>query len=127
MRKDRLIRDYFGTQVFITTSGNFSTTALLCAAAEVGVDAIMFAIDYPFESVPNGCVWFDEHVPLSERDKVRLGRNNCLQVLPRLQGEPHCLQLETPSGCGLGGLKEIQGEVEYGLYNKDWSRRLVKQ
>ena len=49
MRKDKLIRDYFGTQVFITTSGHFSTPALICAMAEVGVDAIMFSIDYPFE------------------------------------------------------------------------------
>ncbi|KAF2256533.1 amidohydrolase 2 [Trematosphaeria pertusa] len=61
MRKDRLVRDYFGTQVFITTSGHFSTPALLCAIAEIGVEACMFSIDYPFESIPNGCVWFDEH------------------------------------------------------------------
>ncbi|MCJ1303524.1 hypothetical protein MMC08_006334, partial [Hypocenomyce scalaris] len=36
MRKDRLVRDYFGDQVFITTSGHFSTPALLCAMAEIG-------------------------------------------------------------------------------------------
>ncbi|KAF2872734.1 hypothetical protein BDV95DRAFT_606319 [Massariosphaeria phaeospora] len=54
MRKDRLVRDYFGTQVFVTTSGHFSTPALLCAVAEIGVEACMFSIDYPFESIPNG-------------------------------------------------------------------------
>ncbi|KAF2740576.1 amidohydrolase 2 [Polyplosphaeria fusca] len=54
MRKDKLVRDYFGTQVFITTSGHFSTPALLCAMAEIGPDAVMFSIDYPFESIPNG-------------------------------------------------------------------------
>ncbi|KAF2018027.1 amidohydrolase 2 [Aaosphaeria arxii CBS 175.79] len=56
MRKDRLVRDYFGTQVFITTSGHFSTPALLCAVAEIGVDACMFSIDYPFESIPNASI-----------------------------------------------------------------------
>lgn len=55
MRKDKLVRDYFGEQLFITTSGHFSTPALMCAMGEVGVQSIMFSIDYPFESIPNAC------------------------------------------------------------------------
>ena len=55
MRKDKLVRDYFGDQLFITTSGYFSTPALHCAMGEVGVQSIMFSIDYPFESIPNAC------------------------------------------------------------------------
>lgn len=55
MRKDKLVRDYFGDQLFITTSGHFSTPALHCAMGEVGVQSIMFSIDYPFESIPNAC------------------------------------------------------------------------
>lgn len=47
MAKDKLVRDYFGTQVFITTSGHFSTPALLCAMQELGTRSIMFSIDYP--------------------------------------------------------------------------------
>lgn len=62
MCKDKLVRDYFGMQVFITTSSHFSTPALLCVLAEISADSIMFSIDYPFESIPNGPVWFDEHV-----------------------------------------------------------------
>ena len=34
MAKDKLVRDYFGTQLFITTSGHFSTPALMCAIQE---------------------------------------------------------------------------------------------
>ncbi|KAF2466908.1 uncharacterized protein BDR25DRAFT_71479 [Lindgomyces ingoldianus] len=131
MRKDKLIRDYFGTQVFITTSGHFSTAALLCAMTEIGTEAIMFSIDYPFESIPNGCVWFDEHVKdtLNARDLVRIGRGNALKVYERLRegNGPHGLKEMTAAECDVGGLRMKDGEVEFGLYNKDWSRRLVKQ
>jgi len=124
MRKDKLIRDYFGDQVFITTSGHFSTPALICAMAEIGPDAIMFSIDYPFESIPNGATWWDEHIPINGRDLVNMGRNNALKVFPRLAQHPHGIQAKTPSECEVGGLRG--GEHEYGLYNKDWSKRLVK-
>ena len=127
MRKDRLVRDYFGTQVFITTSGHFSTPALLCAIAEIGVDSIMFSVDYPFESIPNACVWFDEHVAqtLNASDLVKIGRTNALKVYPRL-GEKHGLEELSATDCEVGGLKTSDGEVEFGLYNKDWSRRLLR-
>ena len=124
MRKDKLIRDYFGDQVFITTSGHFSTPALICAMTEIGADSIMFSIDYPFESIPNGSTWFDEHVPINNLDTVKIGRNNCLKLLPRLTKEPHGLRVKTAAECEVGGLRN---EPEYGLYNKHWSKRLVKK
>ncbi|MCJ1431441.1 hypothetical protein MMC27_000794 [Xylographa pallens] len=129
MRKDKLVRDYFGTQVFITTSGHFSTPALVCALSEIGADAIMFSIDYPFESIPNGSVWYDEHVKdaLNARDLVKIGRNNALRVYSHLKKAPHGLEEKNPSDCQVGGLKSTEGEVEFGLYNKHWSKRLVKQ
>ena len=125
MRKDRLVRDYFGDQVFITTSGHFSTPALLCAMAEIGAQSIMFSIDYPFESIPNGCVWFDEHVPINQHDLVNIGRNNTLRVLPRLTEGPHGLKAMTPAECRVGGLRD--GKVTYGMYNEHWSKRLEKK
>ncbi|KAF4625649.1 hypothetical protein G7Y89_g12518 [Cudoniella acicularis] len=124
MRKDKLVRDYFGDQVFITTSGHFSTPALICAMGEVGSQSIMFSIDYPFESIPNGCVWWDEYVSINHHDLVNIGRNNALKVLPRLTQEPHNLSSMTPAECQVGGLKT--DSVTYGMYNEDWNRRLVK-
>lgn len=99
MRKNKLVRDYFGTQVSITTSGHFSTPALLYALAEIGADSIMFSIDYSFESIPNGSVWFDEHVrdSLNARDLVKIGRNNALRVYPKRREAPHELEQMTPS------------------------------
>lgn len=123
MRKDKLIRDYFGTQVFITANEHFSTPALICAISEIGAESIMFSIDYPFESIPKGCTWFDEHMPINHRDLVNIGRNNCLKVFAKLMEEPHGLQVKSPADCETGGSRA--GEVEYVLYNKDWSRRLV--
>lgn len=127
MAKDKLVRDYFGTQLFITTSGHFSTPALLCAMQELGSRSIMFSIDYPFESIPNGAVWFDDHVPINGRDLVDIGRNNALRVFNRLSGV-HQLEEKGERDCGVGGLG-LRGtmETEYGLYNKDWSQRLERK
>lgn len=104
MRKDKLVRDYFGEQIFITTSGHFSTPALICVMTEIGAGAICFSIDYPFESIPNGCVWFHEHVPLSPPDMANISRNNSLQVFDRLTQGPHNLKAKTSAECFLGGL-----------------------
>jgi len=87
----------------------------------------MFSIDYPFESIPNGPVWFDEHVrdSLNARYLVKIGRNNVLRVYLKLREAPHKLERITPSECQVGGLRTNGGEVEFGLYNKHWSKRFV--
>ena len=128
MRKDKLVRDYFGSQVFITTSGHFSTPALICAMTEIGARSIMFSIDYPFESIPNGSCWWDEYVSttVNGRDFVDMGRNNALKVFPKLKDPLHGLKEMSPEQCGVGGLRSVQGEVTYGMYNRDYNRRLKK-
>jgi len=45
----RGFREYFRDHFFITTSGNFSQPALQCAIAELGVERILFAVDWPFQ------------------------------------------------------------------------------
>ncbi len=45
-------RDMFCNHFYITTSGNFSNPALLCCVQEMGVDRILFAIDWPFVLEP---------------------------------------------------------------------------
>lgn len=119
MCKDKLVRDYFGTQVFITTSSHFSTPALLCALAEISADP-MFSIDYPFESIPNGPVWFDEHV----RDLVKIGRNNALRVYPKLREAPDKLERITTSECQVGGLRTNEGRWSLGCIISTGARGL---
>jgi predicted TIM-barrel fold metal-dependent hydrolase len=73
-------RDTFREHFWITTSGNFSTPALICCVLEMGADRIMFSIDYPF--VPNmpGPKWF-ETVPLGPEDRVKILSGNAKRLL----------------------------------------------
>ena len=43
---------YFKSNIHLTTSGYFSQPPLRCAMDVVGIDRLMFSIDYPFS--PNG-------------------------------------------------------------------------
>ena len=46
--KQLSFRDVFCNNFWITTSGNFSNPALLCCVMEMGIDRILFAVDWPF-------------------------------------------------------------------------------
>ncbi|CAK7243541.1 MAG: hypothetical protein STHCBS139747_005066 [Sporothrix thermara] len=120
MRRDKLVRDYFGDQVFLTTSGHFSTPALHCSIAEVGAQSVLFSMDYPFESIPNACVWFD-NLQLNQHDVAAIGRNNALDLFPRLTRAPHNLAKKSAWECGVGGLRD--GAATYGLYNASFNKR----
>ena len=73
-------RDSFCKHVWITTSGNFSNPALLCCVMEMGVDRILFSVDYPF--VPNkpAADWIPT-IPLSADDKTKILSGNAERLL----------------------------------------------
>lgn len=71
-----LLRENF----YLTTSGNFHTQSLLGAILQVGADRILFAADYPFERTAEAAGWFDG-VPISEADKLKIGRTNAARLL----------------------------------------------
>ena len=71
----RTITDYLRSNVFLTTSGNFRTPTLLGAIAEVGVERILFSVDYPFEDTVDAATWFDA-AEIPETDRVKIGRDN---------------------------------------------------
>jgi 2,3-dihydroxybenzoate decarboxylase len=73
-------RDVFSSHVYLTTSGNFSNPALLCCVQELGIDRIMFAVDWPFVANPLGTKWVDT-VPLCEEDKIKLLSGNAKRLL----------------------------------------------
>jgi 2,3-dihydroxybenzoate decarboxylase len=73
-------RELFCRHFWITTSGHFSTPALMCSLMEMGVDRILFSVDYPFvENVP-GTRWM-EHVPLSLEDREKILNGNATRLL----------------------------------------------
>jgi len=73
-------RDVFCSHFYLTTSGNFSNPALLCCVQEMGIDRLMFAVDWPF--VQNGLAtkWVD-NMPLCEEDKIKILSGNAKRLL----------------------------------------------
>ncbi|MCC6778499.1 MAG: amidohydrolase [Hyphomicrobiales bacterium] len=73
------VADYFRANFHVTTSGHFSTPAMLDAIAELGVDRVMFSVDYPFEDFGQAAEWFDR-AEISEADRTKIGRTNALKL-----------------------------------------------
>lgn len=64
-------KDLFRRNFYLTTSGNFSDTALTASIAEMGVDRIMFSVDWPFISNKMATDWM-KAAPVSEADRVKI-------------------------------------------------------
>jgi 2,3-dihydroxybenzoate decarboxylase len=75
----RWVADYFRENFVLTTSGNFSTSALNQAIAEIGVERVLWSADYPFENISDAADWFDV-VPLGEAERQKIGRTNAQQL-----------------------------------------------
>jgi 2,3-dihydroxybenzoate decarboxylase len=73
-------KETFCRNFYLTTSGHFSTPALLCALLEVGIEHILFSIDYPFVDNEPGMKWM-ETVPLSAEDKDKMFNANARRLL----------------------------------------------
>ena len=74
-------RHYFSKHFWITTSGNnFSNPALLCCVMELGVDRIMFSVDYPFVANKPGTDWIPT-IPLGAEDKAKILSGNAERLL----------------------------------------------
>ena len=73
-------RDIFCNNFWITTSGNFSNPALMCCVQEMGVDRILFAVDWPFVANPPGVEWM-KTVPLCDEDKAKILSGNAKRLL----------------------------------------------
>lgn len=73
-------RDVFCRHFYVTTSGFFSNPALLTCVMELGIDRILFAIDWPFVANGPGTRWI-ESVPLSDEDKAKIASGNAKRLL----------------------------------------------
>jgi 2,3-dihydroxybenzoate decarboxylase len=73
------VADYFRSNFVLTTSGNFSTSALDQSIAEIGLERVLWSADYPFEDISDAAGWFDA-LPLSEEDRRKIGRANALKL-----------------------------------------------
>ena len=71
--------DYFRSNFYFSTSGNFRTQSLIDAILEVGSDRIMFSVDWPFENISHAAGWFDA-AAISEADRLKIGRHNAQKL-----------------------------------------------
>jgi 2,3-dihydroxybenzoate decarboxylase len=78
--RDVSFRDTFCEHFYITTSGNFSDPAMLCSIQEMGVDRILFAIDWPYVENRPGTEWM-ERISLSAEDKAKILSGNAKKLL----------------------------------------------
>ncbi len=73
-------RKLFSEHFYVTTSGFFSNPALMCCVQEMGVDRIIFSVDYPFVENEPAVEWIP-HIPLCEEDKVKILSGNVEKLL----------------------------------------------
>jgi 2,3-dihydroxybenzoate decarboxylase len=73
------VADYFLANFYVTTSGHFSTPALIDTIAEIGADRVMYSVDYPFEDFSDAADWFDR-AEISAADRVAIGRTNAMKL-----------------------------------------------
>lgn len=76
----RPVEDYFLKNLAVTTSGNFSVPSLQCAINTLGIDNVMFSVDWPHES-NKVAVNFLKHLPLGKSDLEKVAHRNAERIL----------------------------------------------
>ena len=63
--------DAFRNHFYLTTSGSFQELALVCSIAEMGIDRIMFAVDYPYNDSKEAVQFIrSAEIGKTEKDKI---------------------------------------------------------
>lgn len=76
----RNMRDYILDHMIVTTSGNWSIPSLLCTVQTLGVDNVLFSIDWPYESNSDGMDYLAK-IPLCPADVDKIAHGNAERVL----------------------------------------------
>jgi predicted TIM-barrel fold metal-dependent hydrolase len=76
------VADYFKSNIHLTTSGYFTQPPLQCAIDVVGIDRLMFSVDYPFSPNTRGRTFLNNlQQTLTEEDLTKLTHRNAEQLL----------------------------------------------
>jgi predicted TIM-barrel fold metal-dependent hydrolase len=73
-------RDVFCEHFWVTTSGFFSDPALIHCIQEIGIERVLFSIDYPFVENKPGTEWL-ARIPLAAEDKAKIMSGNAKRLL----------------------------------------------
>lgn len=74
------LTQYVRENFHITTSGNFHTPTLNNVIAEMGIDRVLFSVDYPYERTIEGAEWFDS-CPLEGEERAKVAGDNARRLL----------------------------------------------
>jgi predicted TIM-barrel fold metal-dependent hydrolase len=78
----RPVAEYFRTNIHLTTSGYFTLPPLQCALEVVGIERMMYSVDYPFSANTKGRDFLEKVAGvLSAEDMERLVGGNAKKVL----------------------------------------------
>jgi predicted TIM-barrel fold metal-dependent hydrolase len=76
------VADYFKTNIHVTTSGYFTQQPLKCAVDVVGLDRMMYSVDYPFSANTRGKKFLEDAAGwLAEGDLEKLAGGNAAKLL----------------------------------------------
>ncbi|MFF8309662.1 amidohydrolase family protein [Streptomyces lydicus] len=76
----RMPSQYIGSNILITTSGVLAPDAVQAAVLTIGADAVMFAVDYPYEETAEAVASI-EKADLPPRTKEKIAHLNARRVL----------------------------------------------
>ncbi len=76
----RPVAEYFHNNFHVTSSGYFSQPPFLCALQVVGIDRLMYSVDYPFSANVTGKAFLDS-VALSPVEKAKFASGNAQRLL----------------------------------------------
>ncbi|KAF8585050.1 amidohydrolase 2 [Ramaria rubella] len=71
---------YWKTNLFETTSGNFATSLLNFHIDQIGLDRILYSVDYPYVQMTEGAAWVNS-LRLSAKDLISLKRGLAIELL----------------------------------------------
>jgi 2,3-dihydroxybenzoate decarboxylase len=71
---------YLTENLVVTCSGNFSAPAFLCTVMALGVDNVLFSVDWPYESNV-AAVEFLKRQPLGPHEMEKVAHGNAERIL----------------------------------------------
>lgn len=71
--------EYIKENLYVTTSGMAWEPPILYAQSVLGMDRVLYAMDYPYQFVPEE-VAVTDNLPISDEDKTKLYRSNAEKV-----------------------------------------------
>jgi uncharacterized protein len=81
-RLRQTVAEYFKTNIHLTTSGYFTLSPLKCALEVVGIERLMYSVDYPFSPNTHGREFLKKAAGvLSAEDMEKLAGGNAEKVL----------------------------------------------